>query len=354
MKVKIPVTIGEIQISSKGLDRINILTKIILHLINSEINTNRLKDIINLPERLILENIEKLQKDGIIFGDYFGNYKLTDVGEKNFKFLSEVEELNKKKIRVAADNYTKHIFKLEEIYDVYADEKELVQDDMVQEIKGNRYIKQYLSNLNPSNSKEIVLTMLSDLDEQDKEGIDVEIKIMKEKVGYIMGEMKENIVKRSEKSKFGSEVIVKREVFKNIIVPEFKSLKKMDRKSLEALEVLGEKNFNLLSEEGLDIAEKIKLSKEKFTYYYDPKNKKISTEKIKSTADERDIKTNAVLEDSNQEENINIRDIREINLIEEKYGSDVELRVKVEKEFVYEKFAIEDVIDIYEEAVKNV
>lgn len=353
MYVKIPITKGKLKVYSKGVDRTNILTKLILHTIANRININRIESIINLPKRLIMENVEELEKGGVIVGDYNGNYRLTEVGIRNFNLLNEIEEINRKEIEVLVDSYTKYIFTPDEIGKRYIDEKEEIKGEKVREIERNKYLKQYLSNLDPSNSKELVLKMLNKIEDQDKEDISVEVKIVSERGGYIMGKIKENIVKKSEKSKFGSEVIVKREIYKNIYTPMFDSLKKVSKNSIEALKVLSDKNFDYISDKGLEILEKVEVSKESFTYYYDPKSKELSYKKIKSEVNENEIKSKAVLEIGNQEENIKIENIEEVQLLKNRYGEDIKFAVKVEKEYVYEKFAIEDVIDIYEEVGKN-
>lgn len=353
MLVKIPIVRGRLKVYSKAIDRTNILTNLILHTIATGININRIESIINLPKRLIMENVEELEKGGIIVGDYNGNYRLTDIGMRNFNLLKEIEEINRKEIEVLVDGYTKYIFTLDEIGGRYIGEKEEIKGEKVIEIERNKYIRQYLSNLDPSNSRELVLKMLDKIDDQDKEDISVEVKIVSERDGYIVGKVKENIVKKSEKSKLGSEVIVKREIYKNTYTPMFDSLKKVSKNSMEALRILSDKNFDYISDKGLEILEKMEVSKESFTYYYDPKSKELSYKKIKSEVNEGETKSKAVLEIGNQEENIKIENIEEVQLLKNRYGEDVKFIVKTEKEFVYEKFAIEDVIDIYEE-VKNV
>lgn len=353
MLVKIPIAKGRLKVCSKSIDKTNILTKLILHSVAKGVNINRIEGIINLPKRLIMENVEELEKRGVIVGDYNGNYRLTEVGVRNFKLLNEIEEINRKEVEVLVDNYTKYIFTLNEIGDRYIDEKEEIKGEKVIEIGKNKYMKQYLSNLDPSNSKELVLKMLDKIDDQDKEDISVEVKMVSERGGYIVGKVKENIVKKSEKSKFGSEVIVKREIYKNIYTPVFDSLKKVSRESIEALRVLSDKNFDYISDKGLEILERVEVSKESFTYYYDPKTKELSYKKIKSEINENEIKARLVLEINNQEENVKIENIEQVQLLKNRYGKDIKFTVKVEKEFVYEKFNIEDVIDIYEE-VKNV
>lgn len=353
MLVKIPVVKGRLKVYSKNIDRINILTKLILHSIANGININRIESIINLPKRLIVENAEELEKRGVIVGDYDGNYRLTEVGIRNFNLLNEIEKINRKEIEVLVDNYTKYIFTPNEIGCRYIDEKEEIKGEKVIEIGKNKYMKQYLSNLDPSNSKELVLKMLDKIDDQDKEDINVEVKMVSERGGYIMGKVKENIVKKNKKSKFGNEVIVKREIYKNIYTPMFDSLKKVSRESIEALRVLSDKNFDYISDKGLEILERVEVSKESFTYYYDPKTKELSYKKIKSEIKENEIKARLVLEINNQEENVKIENVEQVQLLKNRYGKDIKFAVKIEKEFVYEKFNIEDVIDIYEE-VENV
>lgn len=353
MLVRIPVVKGRLKVYSKDTDRINILTKLILHSINSQIAINRIPCIVNLPNRLVMENIEELEKREIIIGDYNGNYKLTEVGNRNFNLLNEIEKINKEGVEVLVDSYTKYIFTKDEISQRYTDNKIEIGEDKVVEINRNNYIKQYLSNLDPSNSKEVVLKMLDKLTEEDREGISVEVKIVEEKGGYIMGKVKENIVKKSEKSKLGSEVVVKRTVYKNTYTPMFNSLKGISKNSIEALEILVKNNFGFVSEKGLEVLEKFRKSKESLVYYYDPKTKEVSTERIKSEIKENEIKSRAVIDIENKEENIDKESIEEIQELKDMYEEDISFKVKVEKEFVCEKFAIEDVIDIYEE-VKNV
>ena len=349
MLVKIPVIKGKLKIYSKDVERINILTKLILHCIANKININRIENIINLPKRLIVENIEELEKQGIIIGDYNGNYKLTEVGIKNFNLLNEIEEINKKEIEVFIDSYTKYIFTQDEIGFRYIDDKQKIQNEKVIEIERNKYMKQYLSNLDPSNSKELALKMLDKIEDSDKENINVEVKMVNEKGGYILGKVKENIIKKNEKSKLGSNIIVKREIYKNTYTPVFKSLKKISRESIEALVTLKNNNFDYISDKGLEILEKNEETKSNFIYYYDPKNKEVSSKEIKSEIKEHEIKSKTILDMSNKEKNIEIENLEEIKILKDKYGDDVEFLIKTEKEYVYEKFAIEDVIDIYEE-----
>ena len=225
--------------------------------------------------------------------------------------------------------------------------------EKVIEFNRNGYIKQYLNNLNPSNSKEVALQMLDKLKEEEKDGINVEVEIVEEKGGYIMGKVKENIVKKSEKSKLGSEVVVKRVVYKNTYTPVFNSLKGINKKSIEALEILVKNDFSFVSDKGLEVLEKFRKSKESLVYYYNPRTKEVSTEKIESEIKENEIKSRAVIDIEESAENIDMDSIEELQLLKDIYQEDICFRVKVEKEFVYEKFAIEDVIDIYEE-VKNV
>jgi predicted transcriptional regulator len=350
MLVKIPVVLATLIIHSKEVERINILTKLILHTIALGVNTNRIPYVTNLPERLVLENIEELERRGVIIGDYNGNYSLTDVGRKNFNLLNETEIINERKIEVLVDSYTKHIFRKEEILERYVSDKEKEKFKVDVKIEGNRYMKQFLNNLDPSNSKEIVSKILKNIEEEDMENISVEVKMVKEKGGYIVGKVKNNIVKKNQKSKMGSDIVIKREVFKNTYVPKFKSLKKIDKKVIDALVTLEKNGFEYISDSGLEILQKYQIAKENLVYYYDPKDKKLSIDKFKSEIKEREIKT--VLPISNENKNIDINEIEEIQELKAKYGNDIEFEVKVEKEYVYEKFAIEDVIDIYDKEVE--
>lgn len=181
MLVKISVVLGTLIIHSKEVERINILTKLILHSIALGVNINKIPYLTNLPQRLVLENIEELEKRGVIIGDYNGNYKLTDVGIKNFNLLNEIERLNESKVEILVDSYTKHIFKKEEILEKYITSSEMLKSKEVIEIGGNRYMKQFLNNLDPSNSKEIVSKILKNIEEEDMENISVEVKMVKEK-----------------------------------------------------------------------------------------------------------------------------------------------------------------------------
>ncbi len=350
MLVKIPVVLATLIIHSKEVERINILTKLILHAIALGVNTNRIPYVTNLPQRLVLENIEELERRGVIIGDYNGNYILTDVGRKNFNLLNEIEIINERKIEVLVDSYTKHIFRKEEILERYVSNKEKEKFKVDVKIEGNRYMKQFLNNLDPSNSKEIVSKILKNIEEEDMENISVEVKMVKEKGGYIVGKVKDNIVKKNQKSKMGSDIVIKREIFKNTYVPKFKSLKKIDKKVIDALVTLEKNGFEYISDSGLEILQKYQISKENLVYYYDPKDKKLSIDKFKSEIKEREIKT--ALPISNENKNIDINEIEEIQELKAKYGNDIEFEVKIEKEYVYEKFAIEDVIDIYDKEVE--
>ena len=350
MLVKIPVVLATLIIHSKEVERINILTKLILHTIALGVNTNRIPYVTNLPERLVLENIEELERRGVIIGDYNGNYSLTDVGRKNFNLLNETEIINERKIEVLVDSYTKHIFRKEEILERYVSDEEKEKIKEVVKIEGNRYIKQFLNNLDPSNSKEIVSKILKNIEKEDMENISVEVKMVKEKGGYIVGKVKDNIVKKNQKSKLGSDIVIKREVFKNTYVPKFKSLKKIDKKVIDALVTLEKNGFEYISDSGLEILQKYQMAKENLVYYYDPKDNKLSVDKFKSEIKEKEIKT--ALPISNENKNIDINEIEEIQELKAKYGNDIEFEVKVEKEYVYEKFAIEDVIDIYDKEVE--
>lgn len=352
MLVKIPVVLATLIIHSKEVERINILTKLILHTIALGVNTNRIPYVTNLPERLVLENIEELERRGVIIGDYNGNYSLTDVGRKNFNLLNETEIINERKIEVLVDSYTKHIFRKEEILERYVSDEKKEKIKEVVEIEGNRYMKQFLNNLDPSNSKEIVSKILKNIEKEDMENISVEVKMVKEKGGYIVGKVKDNIVKKNQKSKLGSDIVIKREVFKNIYVPKFKSLKKIDKKVIDALVTLEKNGFEYISDSGLKILQKYQIAKENLVYYYDPKDNKLSINKFKSDIKESEIKSMAVLPISDKNQNIDINEIEEIQELKAKYGNDIEFEVKVEKEYVYEKFAIEDVIDIYDKEVE--
>ena len=350
MLVKIPVVLATLIIHSKEVERINILTKLILHAIALGVNINRIPYVTSLPQRLVLENIEELERRGVIIGDYNGNYILTDVGRKNFNLLNEIEIINERKIEVLVDSYTKHIFRKEEILERYVSNKEKEKFKVDIKIEGNRYMKQFLNNLDPSNSKEIVSKILKNIEEEDMENISVEVKMVKEKGGYIVGKVKDNIVKKNQKSKMGSDIVIKREIFKNTYVPKFKSLKKIDKKVIDALVTLEKNGFEYISDSGLEILQKYQISKENLVYYYDPKDKKLSIDKFKSEIKEREIKT--ALPISNENKNIDINEIEEIQELKAKYGNDIEFEVKIEKEYVYEKFAIEDVIDIYDKEVE--
>lgn len=350
MLVKIPVVLATLIIHSKEVERINILTKLILHAIALGVNINRIPYVTNLPQRLVSENVEELERRGVIIGDYNGNYSLTDVGRKNFNLLNETEIINERKIEVLVDSYTKHIFRKEEILERYVSDEENEKIKEVVKIEGNRYIKQFLNNLDPSNSKEIVLKILKNIEKEDMENISVEVKMVKEKGGYIVGKVKDNIVKKNQKSKLGSDIVIKREVFKNIYVPKFKSLKKIDKKVIDALVTLEKNGFEYISDSGLEILQKYQIAKENLVYYYDPKDNKLSVDKFKSEIKEREIKI--ALPISNENKNIDINEIEEIQELKAKYGNDIEFEVKIEKEYVYEKFAIEDVIDIYDKEVE--
>ena len=350
MLVKIPVILATLIIHSKEVERINILTKLILHAIALGVNINRIPYVTNLPQRLVSENVEELERRGVIIGDYNGNYSLTDVGRKNFNLLNETEIINERKIEVLVDSYTKHIFRKEEILERYVSDEENEKIKEVVKIEGNRYIKQFLNNLDPSNSKEIVSKILKNIEKEDMENISVEVKMVNEKGGYIVGKVKDNIVKKNQKSKLGSDIVIKREVFKNIYVPKFKSLKKIDKKVIDALVTLEKNGFEYISDSGLEILQKYQMAKENLVYYYDPKDNKLSVDKFKSEIKEKEIKT--ALPISNENKNIDINEIEEIQELKAKYGNDIEFEVKIEKEYVYEKFAMEDVIDIYDKEVE--
>ena len=352
MLVKIPVVLATLIIHSKEVERINILTKLILHAIALGVNINRIPYVTNLPQRLVSENVEELERRGVIIGDYNGNYSLTDVGRKNFNLLNETEIINERKIEVLVDSYTKHIFRKEEILERYVSDEENEKIKEVVKIEGNRYIKQFLNNLDPSNSKEIVSKILKNIEKEDMENISVEVKMVKEKGGYIVGKVKDNIVKKNQKSKLGSDIVIKREVFKNIYVPKFKSLKKIDKKVIDALVTLEKNGFEYISDSGLEILQKYQMAKENLVYYYDPKDNKLSVNKFKSEIKESEIKSMAVLPISDKNQNIDINEIEEIQELKAKYGNDIEFEVKIEKEYVYEKFAMEDVIDIYDKEVE--
>lgn len=352
MLVKIPVVLATLIIHSKEVERINILTKLILHAIALGVNINRIPYVTNLPQRLVLENIEELERRGVIIGNYNGNYILTDIGRKNFNLLNETEIINERKIEVLVDSYTKHIFRKEEILERYVSDKEKEKIKEVVKIEGNRYMKQFLNNLDPSNSKEIASKILKNIEEEDMENISVEVKMVKEKGGYIVGKVKNNIVKKNQKSKMGSDIVIKREIFKNIYVPKFNSLKKIDKKVIDALVTLEKNGFQYISDSGLEILQKYQVAKENLVYYYDPKDNKLSVNKFKSEIKESEIKSMAVLPISDKNQNIDINEIEEIQELKAKYGNDIEFEVKVEKEYVYEKFAIEDVIDIYDKEVE--
>lgn len=352
MLVKIPVVLATLIIHSKEVERINILTKLILHAIALGVNINRIPYVTNLPQRLVSENVEELERRGVIIGDYNGNYSLTDVGRKNFNLLNETEIINERKIEVLVDSYTKHIFRKEEILERYVSDEEKEKIKEVVKIEGNRYIKQFLNNLDPSNSKEIASKILKNIEEEDMENISVEVKMVKEKGGYIVGKVKNNIVKKNQKSKMGSDIVIKREIFKNIYVPKFNSLKKIDKKVIDALVTLEKNGFQYISDSGLEILQKYQISKENLVYYYDPKDNKLSVNKFKSEIKESEIKSMAVLPISDKNQNIDINEIEEIQELKAKYGNDIEFEVKVEKEYVYEKFAIEDVINIYDKEVE--
>lgn len=352
MLVKIPVVLATLIIHSKEVERINILTKLILHAIALGVNINRIPYVTNLPQRLVLENIEELERRGVIIGNYNGNYILTDVGKKNFNLLNETEIINERKIEVLVDSYTKHIFRKEEILERYVSDEEKEKIKEVVKIEGNRYIKQFLNNLDPSNSKEIASKILKNIEEEDMENISVEVKMVKEKGGYIVGKVKNNIVKKNQKSKMGSDIVIKREIFKNIYVPKFNSLKKIDKKVIDALVTLEKNGFQYISDSGLEILQKYQMAKENLVYYYNPKDKQLSIDKFKSEIKESEIKSMAVLPISDKNQNIDINEIEEIQELKARYGNDIEFEVKVEKEYVYEKFAIEDVIDIYDKEVE--
>ena len=350
MLVKISVVLGTLIIHSKEVERINILTKLILYAIALGVNTNRIPYVTNLPQRLVLENIEELERRGVIIGNYNGNYILTDVGRKNFNLLNETEIINERKIEVLVDSYTKHIFRKEEILERYVSDEEKEKFKVDVKIEGNRYMKQFLNNLDPSNSKDIVSKILKNIEEEDMENISVEVKMVKEKGGYIVGKVKDNIVKKNQKSKMGSDIVIKREIFKNIYVPKFNSLKKIDKKVIDALVTLEKNGFEYISDSGLEILQKYQMAKENLVYYYDPKDNKLSVDKFKSEIKEKEIKT--ALPISNENKNIDINEIEEIQELKAKYGNDIEFEVKIEKEYVYEKFAMEDVIDIYDKEVE--
>lgn len=167
-----------------------------------------------------------------------------------------------------------------------------------------------------------------------------------------MGKAKEeeNIVKKNEKSKLGNDIIIKREIYKNTYTPVFDSLKKIKKESMEALATLENNNFDFISDKGLEILEKNKVSKINFVYYYNLKNKEISSKRIKSEIKESEIKSKAVLDMSSQEKNIELENVEKVMILKEKYGKDISFKINTEKEYVYEKFAMEDVADVYDEA----
>lgn len=80
----------------------------------------------------------------------------------------------------------------------YITNGEKLKSEEVVEIEGNRYIKQFLNNLDPSNSKELVSKMATNIEKEDMENISVEVKMVKEKEGYIIGKVKDNIVKKNQ------------------------------------------------------------------------------------------------------------------------------------------------------------
>lgn len=155
-----------------------------------------------------------------------------------------------------------------------------------------------------------------------------------------MGKVKKNIVKKKEKFKLKCNVIIKREIYKNTYTPVFNSLKKISKESIEALVTLKNNNFDCIADKGLEILEKSKVSETSFVYYYDPKNEEVSYKKIKSEIKESEIKSKIILNISKKEKNVEIKNIKEIEILKDRYGDDVDFIVKVEKEYVYEKLVV--------------
>lgn len=216
------------------------------------------------------------------------------------------------------------------------------------ELPRDKNTKYYLSNINPSNSKEIVLKILKDLKEEDRENLNVEVEIILENAGYIVGKIKDNIVKNVENSKYGKTITVRRRSFKNKYTPIFNSLKKITKESMEALLILGKNNKNLLSYEGVELLEKNRISQNPIIYYYDPQKEELSTERSNSEKIRDKVTINLEI----FRKNIDKNEIPELKKLREIYGNDVELDLKEEEEWIDESFAIEDVVDIYEEEKK--
>lgn len=145
-------------------------------------------------------------------------------------------------------------------------------------------------------------------------------------------------MKNSEKSKLGKETIVRRVVFKNVYTPIFNSLKKIEKSSIDALEVLVENNFSFISDKGLEVLEKFRKSKENIVCYYNPRTKEVSTEKIESTIKEKDIKAMIVIDVEENIDNIDMDSVEDLKVLKELYEEDIYFEEKVEREFVYEKF----------------
>ena len=360
--IGIPTYEGVIGIGSEDLDKVNILTKIILKAIKLGVSLERLETLIKIPKYLLEEDLKKLDERGIVEkkGDI---YCLTEVGETNYSILEVIEEFNRLKKEVIVDRYTSKVFFKDSLKNIYisTEDKENYEkfhmDKEIYKLETGKFITQFFYNLSPANSKNIVIKFLQEsgfnLNEDIIENLYVQVTLNTNIQGYILGNLKERLVFNTI-SNLNRDVLVERPYFKVKAIPSFKSVVGLKKDVKEAIQKLNLENSELLSEKAKNLVSKIEISKKESVTYYDPLEKIYLENCLKS---EVDTKVSEKKIFKIEEKALKIKALEFENEffqeIKNKYQNDLEIKYSAQPNNIIQKIAVEKLIDFYEEVLKN-
>lgn len=356
----IPTYSGVIEIGSKNIEKTNILTKILLQGIKLGLSIEKIKNIIKLPIDLLKEDLSRLEKVKIIYREN-GTLKLTETGEKNYNIIKLIEEFNKNKLEVVLDRYSSLIFLKNDIK-MYYDTTEKLYDKLknmksLYKLETGKFIEQLYYNNNPQNSKRIIMPILRatcgklgiEITEELMEDIYVKVDLSNKREGFIVSKTRESM-KDIYRSELRREISIERPYFEGKMKLEFDILKNIKSELLISLKKIKKEDKNLLSEKAINLIVRNELSQKNYNCFYDP----IKTNLIDNLPD--GIKENekkVYKYPFNFNKNKILIENDEVKDLKLKFGDEVNISKKFIEHKLIEKYAAEEVLEFYEEVLKN-
>lgn len=167
IKSKIPVIEAYINVTSEDSSNFNKYSLYILKLVSKEKKIDYIEEVTKFKKEQIESELEILKSYGLIKKER-ENYEITQIGYQLVNQINEINQFNKKKIKVLIDKSTGLIIEYKDNYEKISKET-------------YRFVKDTYNNLNPVNSKKFFKEHYESLfKNSDIEYIDIEIKLSQE------------------------------------------------------------------------------------------------------------------------------------------------------------------------------